>query len=132
WSARLADLPLPLHLPGDWPCHPKPGEGTVQAGCFLSAVETARLRALARAQGATSAMALLAAYGMLLAAYTGETDLVVEASVLGRPPEAAATVGFFMGMLPHRLDLAGAPGLAAAMRRTRDGVAEDYLHQDLP
>ena len=132
WNGRLAGVPPPLYLPGDWPCKPRPGEGTVQSGCLFPPEETARLRALAREEGATPAMALLAAFGMLLAAYTGETDLVVESSVLGRPPELAATVGFFMGMLPHRLDLAGGPGLAAAMRRTRDGVAEDYLHQDLP
>ncbi len=132
WRARLAAPPLPLRLPGDWPCRPRPGEGTVKAGCLLSGADTARLRALARAAGATPAMALLAAWGMLLAAYTGEMDLIVESTVLGRPPEAVATVGFFMGMLPHRLDLAGAPGFAAAVRRTRDGVAEDYLHQDLP
>lgn len=132
WSARLAGLPPPLHLPGDWPCHPRPGEGTVKAACLLAPDETARLRALARALGATPAMALLAAWGLLLARYTGEADLVVESTVLGRPPEAAATVGFFMGMLPHRLDLAGGPGLAAAVRRTRDLVAEDYLHQDVP
>jgi hypothetical protein len=132
WRERLARAPAPLLLPGDWPCRPRPGEGTVKAGCLFSPAATARLRALARAEGATVAMTVLAAFGLLLAAYTGETDVLIEATVLGRRAELASVVGFFMSMLPHRLDLSGPPGFAEALRRTRDGVAEDYCNQDLP
>jgi hypothetical protein len=46
-------------------------------------------------------------------------------------PELASLIGFFMSSLPHRLDLAGRPGFAEALRRTRDGVLEDYENQDV-
>ena len=130
WRQRLAAAPLPLVLPGDWPNR---GRGTVQAACELSAPITTRLRGLARAQGATTAMVLLATFGLLLAAYTGETDILIESKVLGRPQaELAAIIGLFMNTLPHRTDLSDHPSFAEALRRTRDGVAEDYIHQDLP
>jgi hypothetical protein len=130
WRQRLAEAPLPIVLPGDWPNR---GRGTVQAACELSPPVTARLRGLARAQGATTAMVLLASFGLLLAAYTGETDILIESKVLGRPQaELAAIIGLFMNTLPHRTDLSEDPSFAEALRRTRDGVAEDYFHQDLP
>lgn len=130
WRKRLAGVPPPLVLEGDW--RPDRSRGTEQAACRFSPLETARIRGLARAQAATTPLVVLAALGMLLAAYTGETDLVIESKVLGRTrPEVAGIVGLFMNSLPHRLRLAGRPGFAEALRRTRDGVLEDYCNQDV-
>ncbi|HZF13975.1 MAG TPA: condensation domain-containing protein [Thermoanaerobaculia bacterium] len=132
WRERLAAVPIPLVLQGDWPDLPRQGKGTVQSGCGFSAPVTARIRDLARAQGATTAILLLAAFGLLLSAYTGETDVVIESMVLGRlHPELAAVVGLFINSLPHRTDLSGHPSFAEALRRTRDGVVEDYCNQDV-
>jgi hypothetical protein len=130
WRKRLARIPRPLVLSGDW--RPDRQGGTEQAACRLSPRDTARLRGLARAQACSTPMVILTAFGMLLAAYTGETDLVIEGKVLGRMrPELTPLIGFFMGSLPHRLDLAGRPAFAEALRRTRDGVLEDYDNQDV-
>jgi condensation domain-containing protein len=130
WRQRLAALPLPFVLPGDWPNR---GRGTAQSYCQFSPAVTARIRGLARAHGATPAMVVLAAFGLLIAFYTGETDVVIESKVLGRPrAELAAVIGLFMNSLPHRTDLSGHPSFAEALRRTRDGVVEDYCNQDLP
>jgi len=129
WRGRLERLPPPFTLPGE---PAVPGRGTVQGFCWFSAPVTARIRALARAERATPAMVILAAFGLLLTAYSGETDLVIESKVLGRPrPELAGIIGFFMGTLPHRIDLSGDPGFADALLRTRDVVVEDYCNQDL-
>jgi hypothetical protein len=130
WRKRLAGIPRPLVLSGDW--RPDRRGGTEQASCRLSPRDTARLRGLARAQESSAPMVILTAFGMLLAAYTGETDLLIEGKVLGRMrPELLSIIGFFMSSVPHRLGLAGHPGFAAALRRTRDGVLEDYCHQDV-
>ncbi|HEX2222913.1 MAG TPA: condensation domain-containing protein [Thermoanaerobaculia bacterium] len=130
WRRRLAGVPPPLVLDGDW--RPERSRGTEQAACWFSPLDTARVRGLARAQAATTPLVVLTALGMLLAAYTGETDLVIESKVLGRTrPEVAGIVGLFMNSLPHRLELAGRPGFAEALRRTRDGVLEDYCNQDV-
>jgi hypothetical protein len=129
WGKRLAGLPPPRVLPGDW--RPDRQGGTEQAACRLSPLDTARIRGLARAQASSTPMVVLTAFGMLLAAYTGETDLVIEGKVLGRMrPELTSLVGFFMSTVPHRLDLSGRPGFAEALGRTRDGVLEDYCNQD--
>ena len=130
WRKRLAGIPRPLVLSGDW--RPDRQGGTEQASCWLSPRDTARLRGLARAQESSAPMVILTAFGMLFAAYTGETDLVIEGKVLGRMrPELTSLIGFFMSSVPHRLDLAGRPGFAEALRRTRDGVLEDYCNQDV-
>lgn len=130
WRQRLARLPTPLVLDGDW--QTAPGRGTAQAACWFSPQETARIRALARSRACTTPILILTALGMLLAAYTGETDFVIEAKALGRTrPEVASIVGMFMNTLAHRLDFSGQPGFAEALRRTRDGVLEDYANQDV-
>jgi hypothetical protein len=133
WRKRLAGLPRPLVLSGDW--RPERHGGTEQAACCVSPADTARLRGLARAEECSTPMVILTAFGMLLALYTGETDLVIEGKVLGRmQPELGSVVGLFMSSLPHRLDLAGSaglPGFAEALRRTRDGVLADYERQDV-
>lgn len=130
WRKRLAGIPRPLVLSGDW--RPDRLGGTEQAACGFSPRDTARLRGLARAQECSTPMVVLTAFGMLLAAYTGETDLVIEGKVLGRVrPELTSVIGFFMSSLPHRLDLSGRPGFAEALRRTGDGVLADYANQDV-
>jgi len=130
WRKRLAGIPRPLVLSGDW--RPDRQGGTEQASCWLSPRDTARLRGLARAQESSAPMVILTAFGMLLAAYTGETDLLIEGKVFGRrQTELMPLIGLFMDTLPHRLDLAGRPGFAEALRRTRDGVLEDYANHDV-
>jgi hypothetical protein len=130
WRKRLAGLPRPLVLSGDW--RPERHGGTEQAACCVSVADTARLRRLARAEECSPPMVILTAFGMLLAVYTGETDLVIEGKVLGRmQPELGPVVGLFMSSLPHRLDLSSRSGFAEALRRTRDGVLADYERQDV-
>lgn len=130
WRKRLDGLPPPLVLPGDW--RPDRQRGTEQAACWFSPADMARIRGLARAQASSVPMVILTAVGMLLAGYTGEVDLVIEGKVLGRrQPELTSVIGFFMDSLPHRLDVSGCPGFAEALRRTRDGVLEDYGNQDV-
>lgn len=130
WRQRLAGLPAPLVLEGDWQA--TPARGTAQAACWFSPQATARIRALARSQVSTTPQVILTALGMLLASYSRETDIVIEAKVLGRTqPEVASIVGMFMNTLVHRLDLSGRPGFAEALRRTRDGVLDDYSNQDV-
>ncbi|HEX2641499.1 MAG TPA: condensation domain-containing protein [Thermoanaerobaculia bacterium] len=130
WRRRLTGLPAPLVLDGDW--QTAPGRGTAQAACWFSPQETARIRAFARSRASTTPLVILTALGMLLAVYTGETDFVIESKVLGRTrPEVASIIGMFMNTLAHRLDFSGQPGFAEALRRTRDGVLEDYANQDV-
>ncbi|HVH12385.1 MAG TPA: amino acid adenylation domain-containing protein, partial [Longimicrobium sp.] len=91
------------------------------------------LRGVAREEGATLFMALLAAFYTLLARYTGTADLVVGTPVANRGrSETEHLVGFFANMLALRTDLSGDPTFREALRRVRDTALGAYAHEELP
>jgi amino acid adenylation domain-containing protein len=133
WRRVLAGAPEVLDLPAD---RPRPAAPTFAAGrspVVLPAALSADLRALARRQGWTPFMVLLAAFDALLARHTGQRDLVVGAPVANRNRlETEGLIGFFTNTLALRLDLAGDPPFRALVRRARAATLEAYAHQDLP
>ena len=69
---------------------------------------TARLRALGQNRGATLFMTLLAAFGVLLSRYSGQSDLVIGTPIANRTrSELEGLIGFFVNTLALRLDLVG-------------------------
>ncbi|PTR07479.1 non-ribosomal peptide synthase protein (TIGR01720 family)/amino acid adenylation domain-containing protein [Nitrosospira sp. Nsp5] len=133
WQKQLQDAPLQLSLPTD---RPRPAQSSYRGGrcgVWLDASLTARLRALGQAQGATLFMTLLAAFGALLARYSGQSDLVIGTPIANRTrSELEGLIGFFVNTLALRLDLAGDPSFAALLERVRTVAAEAYAHQDMP
>jgi amino acid adenylation domain-containing protein len=133
WRRRLAGAPPLLELPTDRPRTAAPAaRGGVCA--FTLAPETAeRLRELARSEGATLFMTLLAAWQAVLARWTGEDDVVVGTPVAGRSRlEVENLIGFFVNMLPLRADLSGDPEFATLVGRVREAVLEAHAHAELP
>ncbi|HEX2207809.1 MAG TPA: amino acid adenylation domain-containing protein, partial [Longimicrobium sp.] len=96
WKERLAGAPALLELPTD---HPRPAVQTFRGAdeaVVLDADLLAPLQALARAEGATLYMVLLAAFQVLLSKYSGSEDVVVGTPVAGRTrPEVEELIGFF-------------------------------------
>ncbi|HEX8246225.1 MAG TPA: condensation domain-containing protein, partial [Longimicrobium sp.] len=77
WRETLAGAPALLELPAD---HPRPAVQSYRGGrepVELSPGLAARLEALARGEGVTLFMVLLAAFQALLARYSGGDDVVV-------------------------------------------------------
>ena len=75
----------------------------------LPAADVARLRALARREGATLLMALLATYGLVLARHAGQREVVVGTPVANRAwVEVEPLVGYFTNVLALRAAF-GAP-----------------------
>ncbi len=133
WTAALAGAPPTLELPLDRPRRAAPGARGLNRSLVLSGAAAAPLRALARAEGATLFMALLAGWQLLLSRYAGQEDVVVGSPVAGRTrPEIEPLIGFFVNTLAFRADLSGDPSFRELLGRVREATLGGYAHQEVP
>ncbi len=145
WRQELAGLPPLLDLPTD---RPRPARRSSRGASWpvrLPAGLTQQMAALARREGATLFMVLLAGFQALLARISGQDDLAVGSPVAGRNrAEIEGLIGFFVNMLVLRGDLsgnlpggragdrAGGPSFHELLGRARKRALAAYLHQDVP
>ncbi len=117
WRQQLAGLPPLLELPTD---RPRPAVQSYRGATRpvrLPAGLVRQAEALARREGATLFMVLLAGFQALLARTSGQDDLAVGSPVAGRNRvEIEGLIGFFVNTLVLRGDLAGAPTVPGAAR----------------
>ncbi|HEU5109680.1 MAG TPA: amino acid adenylation domain-containing protein, partial [Micromonosporaceae bacterium] len=133
WTDRLAGVDLVVELPADRPHPPVPSYRADAVPVDIAAPVAARLRALARAAGATPFMVLLAVYQTFLARYTGRETFLVGFPSAGRArADFDDLVGFFVNTLPLRADLTGDPTFTELLYRVRDAAVGALGHQDLP
>jgi aspartate racemase len=91
------------------------------------------LETLAREEGATLFMTLLAAFKALLYRYAGEEDILVGTPIAGRTRvELEGLIGCFVNTLVLRTNLSGDPTFRELLRRVREVAIAAYAHQDLP
>ena len=133
WRDALAGAPSLLELPTDRP-RPVLRRHLGAAHAMTLAPELkARLQGVARREGATLFMTLLAAWQALLARWSGQDDVVVGAPIAGRNhAESEGIVGFFVNMLPLRMELAGRPTFRELLSQARRRTLDAYARQDLP
>ncbi len=133
WREKLSEPPPPLALPTD---RPRPAVQRADGGTAalaLPAGATARIRALARREGATLFMVVVAALQALLSRLSGEADLAVGTTVAGRDrAELEGLIGFFVNTLVLRTDLSGDPPFHRLLARVRQTALEAFAHQELP
>jgi amino acid adenylation domain-containing protein len=133
WRDRLEGAPPLLELPTD---HPRAATPDTRAATVFRALppETAeKVRALARREGATLYMVLLAALDLLLARWSGQEDVVVGTPIANRTRrETEGLIGFFVNTLALRTDLSGNPSFQALLARVRETTLGAYQHQDIP
>ena len=92
-----------------------------------------RLRALAKAEGATLYMVLLAAFNLMLHVHCGQEDLLVASPMVGRSrAEFEGIVGFFANPVVLRADLSGNPTFRSFLAQVRQTVLAALEHQDYP
>lgn len=133
WKGQLSAPLAMLDLPGD---RPRPAVRSEQGAALaftlpLTLVE--RVRTLARREGATLFMALLAAFQLLLARYSGQTDVLVGTPVANRErTEIEPLIGNFVNTLVMRADLSGNPSFVELLARVRQVSLGAYAHQELP
>ncbi|HVH13794.1 MAG TPA: condensation domain-containing protein, partial [Longimicrobium sp.] len=133
WTKALAGAPALLELPADRP-RPPVWDGCGAVERFHLDRETADAVAeLARAEGCTPFMVLLAAFQAVLGRYARQDDVVVGTPVANRErPETRDVVGFFVNTLALRTDLSGDPPFRALLDRVREGTLGAFAHQDMP
>ncbi len=133
WRERLTGAPEVLELPAD---RARPAVPTFRGGAVPVRVAPEvleQLRAMARSEGATLYMVVLAAFQVLLARYSGSEDVVVGTPVAGRTQrEVEDLIGLFVNLLVLRTDLAGDPAFRTLVGRVREVVLGAYEHQDMP
>jgi amino acid adenylation domain-containing protein len=132
WEKALANLPT-LELPTD---RPRPPVANHRGSSFIvdfSADLLPRLRTLARAQGASVFMVLTSAVNVVLARYTGQEDVPIGVTMLGRTePDFEDVVGLFANMVVLRTDLSGEPTFAEVVERVASASVDAYDNQDVP
>lgn len=133
WRRQLAAAPVLLALPTD---RPRPVNPTYRGGTWRFLIEApivTSLRELARVQGVTLFMVLLAGFQILLARYSREEDVVVGCPIVGRGrTELEPLIGDLGNTLVLRTNLAGDPSVREAIRRVREVCLGAYAHQELP
>ncbi|NOK22983.1 condensation domain-containing protein, partial [Corallococcus carmarthensis] len=131
WRERLTGLEM-LELPTD---HPRTGSG-VRGGALPFRMQQGpweALKALARKEGLTPFMVLLAALEVMLAHESGQHDVAVGTPVAGRNRrEVEGLIGFFVNTVVMRTDLSGNPTLRELLGRVRKTCVEAYAQQDIP
>jgi hypothetical protein len=133
WHDALADAPERLRLPAD---HARPAvqahRGRHRYVSFDGALG-ADIAALARSEGVTVFIVLLAAFDALLYRFTGQEDVVVGSPFAGRnESEIEGLIGFFSNTLVLRNRLAGNPTFRELLARVRASTAGALAHQELP
>ncbi|MEV4615524.1 amino acid adenylation domain-containing protein [Kitasatospora sp. NPDC049258] len=132
WRERLGGL-TPLELPTD---RPRPAVRDPRGDLLAVAVPEELARAveeLARRRAVTPFVVLLAAFDVLLAHYTRQSDVSVGTPTAGRTrPEVEEVVGSFINTVVLRADLDGDPSFEALLRQVHLDVVAAYSHQDLP
>ena len=133
WEQQLRNAPPLIQLPTDFP---RPQIQTFRGAhqnFQLSDSAGATVTTLCSGESVTQFMVFLAAYGALLARYSGQEDICIGTPVANRHREATERlIGFFVNMLVMRVDLSGNPSFLQLLRRVRRTALEAYAHQDVP
>lgn len=133
WRDRLAGAPELLTLPTD---HPRTTDRARRAGYEPVRLEievVQRLDSIARHNRTTVYAVVLSCYAAMLGRLAGLDDVVVGTPVAGRQAaEAEGLVGFFVNMLPLRIDLSGNPNSVTLIKRVRNVVLDALDNQDVP
>jgi amino acid adenylation domain-containing protein len=133
WRQCLAGTPSVLNLPTSRPRSAQQTYRGSSLGFRLTDRSTVGLRELARAEGATLYMVLLAAYHTLLFRYTAQEDILVGSPVACRSrPEFRSVVGNFTNLIVLRSAPEAQKTFRTFLREVRDRVIEALRHQNYP
>ncbi|HEX7241499.1 MAG TPA: condensation domain-containing protein, partial [Longimicrobiaceae bacterium] len=127
WRSVLAGFAAPTPLGPARPRDPASPETPALAAATVRAPLVERLRGVARRHGLTLNTLLQGAWGLLLARYSGEEDVVFGAVSAGRPPGLPGVetmLGMFIGTVPVRVRARPCAPLLPWLRELQAAQAE--------
>ncbi|MDU9390189.1 non-ribosomal peptide synthase/polyketide synthase [Pseudomonas sp. zfem002] len=133
WTAQLGGEQPVLELPMDRARPAIQQEAGARLGLELDGALVERLKAVAREQGVTLFMLLLASFQTLLHRHSGQDDIRVGVPVANRTrAETEGLIGFFVNT--QVLKAGFAPGLtfAALLQQVKQAALQAQAHQELP
>ena len=133
WKQKLGGNVPVLQLPFKGP-RPKMVQYQGTAHRFdLEASLCNSLRTLARQEGVTVFMTMLAAFFTLLYRYTREEDLTIGSGIANRQRrESEGIMGMIINMVALRVDMKGNPTFRQLLKKVRRTTLEAYMNQDVP
>lgn len=137
WKKQLGgELPT-LNLPLDFPRPAQQSFHGAQCDLLLPLPLSRRCQQFSQRQGVTLFMTLLAAFKLLLARVTGQTDLIVGSPSAGRSQvEVENLIGCFLNTLVLRTDLSTADGspltFLTLLERVKAVTLAADAHQEIP
>ena len=133
WRHLLGEAPPALELPTDRRRPARPSFRGALEPLSLSPSLVRALRQVGQREGATLFMTLLAGFASVLGHCSGQEDLVIGAPVAGRThPEIEPLIGFFVNLVPLRIDLSGRPSYRELIARVRGRTLAAFDHQEVP
>jgi acyl carrier protein len=126
-ALRGAAVPTPLGVPDLSSEPPVAAERWAVTESLTSSVTVERLNTLGRERRLTLNTILQGAWGMLLARYSGRSDVVFGTTVSGRPtdlPGVDGMVGLFVNTLPFRVRVDGSAPMSAWLTDVQDAHLE--------
>ena len=133
WRDALGDDHSLLALPHDRPRPPEPSQRGGAVHRRVPGTLASALHAMARAQGATGFMVLLAAFQLLLYRHGGQSRVRVGVPLANRNrSDIEGLVGCFTNTQVLQAKLAGDMGFDALLAQVRTAMIQAQSHQDLP
>ncbi len=132
WRQQLADVPV-LNLATDYPRPSMPTTNGCQYHFQIDTDLTDKLSQLAREQGTTLYMVLLAVFYLLLSRYTRQSDMTIGTPIAGRSQEQTEPlIGFFVNTLVMRANVLPESNFIEFLEQVKKTALSAYANQDLP
>ncbi|HKO57253.1 MAG TPA: amino acid adenylation domain-containing protein, partial [Thermoanaerobaculia bacterium] len=133
WQEKLAGVPEGLELATDYARPAAQSHAGARHAFTIDARLAEQLGSLARQNGGTLYMVLLAAFEALVHRQTGQSDVCVGSAIANRQQgETEGLIGMFVNTLALRSRVEGDEPFVTLLARVKATCLEAYEHQDAP
>ncbi len=133
WIDQFSGAIPVINLPTDFP---RANNQSAEAGTFTLCIDerlTAEIKKMSANQGISTFMILLATYNIVLNKYTGQDDIIIGVTTIGRNNEnLSGLLGMFVNNLPIRTFPSGDITVAAFLNEVKETAIKAFANQDYP